>query len=99
MNNKDFLTKLSAKTGYSLEDTQKLVQSVIKTMGKKLEKGDSIQINSFGIFAISFTILNLSILFCTLISNGVVIVPSSRYPNIFVFLLFLSYISCFIREG
>lgn len=52
MNNKDFLTKLSAKTGYSLEDTQKLVQSVIKTMGKKLEKGDSIQINSFGIFEV-----------------------------------------------
>lgn len=52
MNNKEYLAKLSAKTGYSLEDTQKLVQSVIKTMGKKLEKGDSIQINSFGIFEV-----------------------------------------------
>jgi nucleoid DNA-binding protein len=52
MNNKDFLAKLSERTGYSTDDTQKLVQSAIKVLGKKLEDGNTVQINSFGIFEV-----------------------------------------------
>ena len=52
MNNKEFLTRLATKTGYSAEDTQKLVQSVLKAMGKSLENGDTIQVNAFGLFEV-----------------------------------------------
>ena len=52
MNNKDFLARLSEKTGYSMEDTQKLVQAAVKVLGKKLEDGNTVQINSFGIFEV-----------------------------------------------
>ncbi len=52
MNNKEYISKLAEKTGYSLEDTRKLVQSVVDTMGKNFTEGDSVCIIKLGIFEV-----------------------------------------------
>ncbi len=51
MNNKDFITELSQRTGYSKEDTEKLVQSMTNYIGDNLEEeGDSLSVSAFGTF-------------------------------------------------
>lgn len=52
MNNKDFITKLSEKSGYSLDDTQKMVTSVIGAMATNFEEGEPVQISGFGTFEV-----------------------------------------------
>jgi DNA-binding protein HU-beta len=50
MNNKDFIAKLAEKSGYTLDDTQKMVNSVIDAMGKSFEDGNPVHISNFGTF-------------------------------------------------
>ena len=51
MNNKDFIKELSQRTGYSKEDTEKLVRSMTNVIGDNLEEeGDSVSVPSFGTF-------------------------------------------------
>lgn len=50
MNNKDFIAELSQRMGYSVADTQKLVTSVINTMGNSFLEGDSVSVPNFGTF-------------------------------------------------
>lgn len=51
MNNKDFIKELSQRTGYSKEDTEKLVQSMTNVIGDNLdEEGDSAVVPAFGTF-------------------------------------------------
>ena len=52
MNNKEFIAKLAAQSGYSLDDTQKMVNSVVKTMGKNFESGDPVHVSGFGTFEV-----------------------------------------------
>ena len=53
MNNKDFIKELSQRTGYSKEDTEKLVQSMTNYIGDNLdEEGDSLTVPAFGTFFI-----------------------------------------------
>ena len=52
MNNKDFITELADRTGYSAEDTQRMVDLVIETMGDRFQEDDSVQIPSFGTFEV-----------------------------------------------
>ena len=52
MNNKDFITELADRTGYSAEDTQRMVDLVIETMSDHFQEDDSVQIPSFGTFEI-----------------------------------------------
>ena len=52
MNNKDFITELADRTGYSAEDTQRMVDLVIETMSDHFQEGDSMQIPSFGTFEV-----------------------------------------------
>ncbi len=52
MNNKEFVTKLAADSGYSLEDTQRLVRSVLTAMVKQLEKGNAVTVSNFGTFEV-----------------------------------------------
>ena len=54
MNNKDFIKELSQRTGYSKEDTEKLVQSMTNFIGDNLEEeGDSLVIPAFGTFSVN----------------------------------------------
>lgn len=52
MNNKEFINKLANESGYSVEDTQKLVRSVLASMVKQLEGGKTVAINGFGAFEV-----------------------------------------------
>ena len=52
MNNKDFITELAERTGYSAEDTQRMVDLVIETMSDHFQDDDSVQIPSFGTFEV-----------------------------------------------
>ncbi|MBP5798522.1 MAG: HU family DNA-binding protein [Prevotella sp.] len=52
MNNKDFITELADRTGYSTEDTQRMVDLVIETMSDHFQEGDNMQIPSFGTFEV-----------------------------------------------
>jgi len=52
MNNKDFITELSRRTGYSTDDTQRLVRAVIDAMSNNFENADSVTIPNFGTFEV-----------------------------------------------
>lgn len=52
MNNKEFITELSTRSGFTQEDTQKLVNNVIDAMTEKFANGDSVSVTNFGIFEI-----------------------------------------------
>ena len=52
MNNKDFITELANKTGYSAEDAQQMVDILIETMGDHFLEDDSVLIPNFGTFEV-----------------------------------------------
>jgi DNA-binding protein HU-beta/integration host factor subunit alpha len=52
MNNKDFITELADRSGYSAEETQRMVDLVIETMGDHFQNDDIVQIPSFGTFEV-----------------------------------------------
>lgn len=52
MNNKDYIAELAVQTGYSQDDTQKLVRKVIDEMIADLEDGESVFIPNFGTFEV-----------------------------------------------
>lgn len=52
MNNKDFITELAEKTGYSAEETQRMVDIVVETMADRFQEGDVVLIPNFGSFEI-----------------------------------------------
>lgn len=44
MNNKDFISELSRRVGYSMSDTQRLVNNVISAMGDSFQDDDAVQV-------------------------------------------------------
>lgn len=50
MNNKEFITELSRRSGYSQENTQRMVRCVIESMASKFDEGESVLVPSFGTF-------------------------------------------------
>ncbi len=50
MNNKEFIAKLSSQTGFTQEESQKMVKTLLDEMGKSFEKGEPVQILGFGTF-------------------------------------------------
>ena len=52
MNNKDFITELADRSGFSADDTQRMVDFVIETMGDHFQEDDSVLIPSFGTFEV-----------------------------------------------
>ncbi len=52
MNNKDFITELSKKTGLSQKDTQEAASILVKAMGKCFEDGHDVQIPQVGTFEV-----------------------------------------------
>ena len=50
MNNKDFIIELAQKSGYTQENTQKLVKCVIESMASHFDEGESVSIPQFGTF-------------------------------------------------
>lgn len=52
MNHKDFITELSKRTGHSTDETQEMVNSLLKAMGKCFEEGNDVQIQDVGVFEV-----------------------------------------------
>lgn len=52
MNNKTFIAELSYKTGYTQDDTQKMVNTVVDTMTDNFQQGGTVSIPGFGSFAV-----------------------------------------------
>lgn len=52
MNNRDFITELAQRTGYTKTDTQKLVATVLRKMSDTFAQGDSVNISGFGCFEV-----------------------------------------------
>ncbi len=50
MNNKEFIAELSQRSGYSQENTQRLVRTVIEAMASQFDDGENIAVPSFGTF-------------------------------------------------
>ena len=52
MNTKDFIAELAQRTGYSAEDTQRFVNSIVEAMGDHFQESDNVVIPSFGTFEV-----------------------------------------------
>lgn len=52
MNNKEFVAELAQQTGYTQDDTQKLVRKVIDAMLTEFEDGEVVAIPNFGTFEV-----------------------------------------------
>lgn len=52
MNNKDFITELAERTGYSAEDTQRMADIVIESMADYFLEGETVLIPTFGTFEV-----------------------------------------------
>ena len=52
MNNKDFITELAQRMGYSADETQKYVNDVVEAMGDHFQDDDSVLIPTFGTFEV-----------------------------------------------
>ena len=61
MNNKEFISELSRKQGYTNKDTSQLVTSVIGVMTKELQDGNNIVIQGFGTFEVKKKLERISI--------------------------------------
>lgn len=52
MTNKDFISELAQRTGYSPEDTQKMVNLIVETMGDHFQNGNMVLVPTFGTFEV-----------------------------------------------
>ena len=52
MTNKDFILELAEQTGYSPDDTQKMVNVIVETMGDIFQEGNMVLVPSFGTFEV-----------------------------------------------
>lgn len=52
MNNKSFISELSQRLGYTQDDTQKIIHTVIDSMNDGFQRGDSVSVPKFGTFEV-----------------------------------------------
>lgn len=52
MNNKEFISKLAKKTGFSSSKTTTDVDTLVSTMIERLKENDQINISGFGVFEV-----------------------------------------------
>lgn len=52
MNNKEFISTLAERLGYSADETQQLVDIVTQTMGDRFQDDDTVIIPNFGTFEV-----------------------------------------------
>ena len=61
MNNKEFISELSRKLGYSNKDATRLVSSVLSIMTQELQDGNTISIQGFGSFEVKKKLERVSV--------------------------------------
>lgn len=52
MTNKDFIAELAEQTGYSPEDTQKMVNVIVEAMGDCFQEDNMVLVPAFGTFEV-----------------------------------------------
>ena len=52
MNNKDFISELSRRLGYTIKDTSELSSSLLSGMTQELQEGNVVTIQGFGTFEV-----------------------------------------------
>ena len=52
MTNKDFISELAQQSGYSPEDTQKMVNTVVEAMGDHFQEDGAVLVPNFGTFEV-----------------------------------------------
>lgn len=52
MNNKEFIARLAADTSHTQDDTQKLVNTIVRTLADNFGDGEQVNIAGFGIFEV-----------------------------------------------
>ena len=52
MTNKDFILELAEQMGYSPEDTQKMVNVIVETMGDNFQEDNVVLVPAFGTFEV-----------------------------------------------
>jgi len=52
MNNKSFIAELSNRSGYTQDDSQKMVNTVVDFMTEFFQQGDTVAIPNFGSFEV-----------------------------------------------
>ena len=52
MTNKSFISELSQRTGYTQDDVQKMVNTIIDSMNDSFQRGDIVAIPKFGTFEV-----------------------------------------------
>lgn len=61
MNNKEFISELSKRTGYTQKDTSRLLNSTLALMTKELQEGNTLAIQSFGTFEVKKKLERISV--------------------------------------
>lgn len=61
MNNKEFISELSKRTGYTNKDTTQFVSSVLNVMTQELQEGKSVAIQGFGTFDVKKKLERISV--------------------------------------
>jgi DNA-binding protein HU-beta len=61
LNNKEFISELSAKLGYTNKDISQLTSSVIGIMTQELQEGNIISIHGFGTFEVKKKLERISV--------------------------------------
>lgn len=52
MNNKEFITELAQRTSLRIDETQRIVNTLIGAMGDHFQEGDAVQVTGFGLFEV-----------------------------------------------
>lgn len=52
MNNKEFISELSRRTGYTASATQKMVNTLVDVLGDAFQDGTAVEIEDFGSFVV-----------------------------------------------
>lgn len=61
MNNKEFISELSKRSGYTQKDVSRLLNSTLALVTKELQEGNAIAIQGFGTFEVKKKLERISV--------------------------------------
>lgn len=61
MNNKEFITELSGRLGYSAKDISDMVSSAVSVVSEQLQEGNTVVVQGFGTFDVKKKLERISV--------------------------------------
>ena len=61
MNNKEFITELSGRLGYSAKEISDMVSSVVSVVSEQLQEGNTVVVQGFGTFDVKKKLERISV--------------------------------------